>query len=187
MIQIPLWTKKWLEARNIPLLFLEETTSTNSLAKELAASTPHSLHVVVAAQQTQGRGQKQNTWENSDLMMSWLFKKVSCPIHEHLAQDLSLHFLSAAQKTWQHLPWAFKKPNDILLDQKKVAGLLVEVLEDSQKDLIVGVGFNVLSHPPGLPSADHLQTYTSDITFKKWESFLNELHSLWLAQLLASK
>ncbi len=196
-----LWTKDWLEKRNLPHSYFKILNSTNKLAKQKAFQDHFKNHIFLTNKQTQGKGQGLNTWKNSDLMITWLWDDIVTSIHSKSSEEFALELLKSVQKIWSHLPWKLKKPNDLYLENKKIAGLLLEILDQPpKKAFILGLGFNVFSHPKILHSgtsqtqsthsqyhfqAGHLQEYT-DISRQQWEFFLDELHKLWTKKVLNS-
>ncbi len=198
-----LWTKNWLEKKNLPHSFFKVTNSTNDLAKQKTFPSHFKNHIFLTNKQTKGRGQGFKKWKDSDLMITWLWEDVSIPIHSKLSEEFILELLKSVKKIWPNLPWELKKPNDLYLENKKIAGLLLEILDQSsKKTFILGLGFNVFSHPKlsqsktpqmrspnlkDLPTnplqAGHLEEYT-DVSKKHWELFLDELHKLWAKKIL---
>ena len=173
-----LWTKSWLIKKDIPSCFLEQALSSNDLAKQRAFTSPP-FAVFLVHQQSRGRGQGGAKWENSDLMMtvSWTgsFKKLSADSCKNFTVDLK----EALKALWPELPLRVKTPNDLYLNTKKTAGILLEVIhQGSQTAFIVGLGLNALSCPRNLPSAC-LAEYTKNIDSNRWEDFLEKLFILW--------
>lgn len=173
-----LWTKNWLSKQQVSFEFFEQAKSSNDLAKEKAfSSSVHSVFLV--NHQTEGRGQKESKWEDSDLMISFLWKDHLKKIKNSSSEDFANDLKSALKTVWTELPLKLKAPNDLCLNGKKTAGILLEVLnQGSQTALVVGLGLNVFSYPKHLP-ADCLTSYTKNINSKNWEMFLNHLFSLW--------
>jgi len=180
--KVSLWTKQWLEVRGFSHSFFETTTSTNNIAKQKAFQAQFKNHIFLAQQQTQGKGQNNRVWENSDLMITWLWETVEVPLPTHLSKDLALDLLKAVQKIWNALPWQIKPPNDLYLNHKKVAGFLLDILDqDPKKAFILGLGFNVFSHPDlsHTTQAGHLTEYV-EVSKTQWLNFLNNIHHLWI-------
>ena len=177
---ISLWSKTWAEKRQIPYKFFSSTDSVNDSARKAAFKGAESPTVFITAEQTAGRGRPKKTWEDSDLMMAWLWEGTSTAydvsgLDEQFAEDL----LHAVQKIWPAAHWKIKKPNDLYLKNKKTAGILLEMLDQNPtKALIAGIGFNVFSHPP-IPVAGHLREIITDISEKDWGRFLDQLKFLW--------
>ena len=177
---IPLWSKVWAKKRQIPYIFFPFTESVNDSARAAAFNGVKSPTLFITAEQTAGRGRHQKTWEDSDLMMTWLWEGTGkaydvSRLDEKLAGDL----LCAVQKIWPSSSWRIKKPNDLYLKSKKTAGILLEILDQNpKKALITGIGFNVFSHPP-VPGAGHLKQVVSHISQEDWNGFLDQLNFLW--------
>jgi BirA family biotin operon repressor/biotin-[acetyl-CoA-carboxylase] ligase len=118
-----------------PRLHLRATDSTNERAKALAGGAPHGL-LVTAAEQTAGHGRQGRTW--------------SAPAGEGLLMSLVLHDwplllpLVAAVAVAETAGGAarIKWPNDILVDDRKVAGILVEA-RPAESWAVLGIGVNV--------------------------------------------
>ena len=182
-LRIPLWCKAWAEGRNLKFEFFPSVKSLNDSAKETAFKTGCSgvfKKLFIAETQTMGRGRNQNRWENSDLMICWLWegcgrRRPPPRLDEGFARDL----LDSAQKTFPSLPWKLKRPNDLYLKDKKIAGLLLEVVDQPpDRAMILGLGMNVFSHPP-VPSAGHIGQWTKNIHRNDWNTFLDRLHLHW--------
>ena len=127
-----------------PRLHLRETTSTNDRARALAAGgAPHGT-LVTAGAQTAGRGRQGRTWSappGRALLLSLLLRDydVLLPLRAGLAvADLAG---DAALVKW---------PNDVLLDGRKLAGVLVEA-RPREGWAVLGVGVNVAVDPGSLP------------------------------------
>ena len=130
-------------------------------------------------QQSQGRGRENRKWENSDLMISFLWEGNLKKITASSCEDFALDLKKALKTVWPVLPLQVKAPNDLYLNDKKTAGILLEILhQGSEIALIVGLGLNVFSCPENL-KATCMAEHTKDIHLKKWESFLEYLFSLW--------
>ena len=118
-----------------PRLHLRTTTSTNDRARELAGTgAPHGT-LVTAEEQTAGRGRQGRTWvapAGSSLLLSLVLRETDplLPLRAGLAvADLAG---AAALVKW---------PNDVLLDGRKVAGVLVEA-RPQEGWAVLGIGVN---------------------------------------------
>ena len=127
-----------------PRRHLRETTSTNEHARSLAAAgAPHGT-LVTAGFQTAGRGRQGRTWSappGSALLMSLVLREVD-PLLS-LRAGLAVADLAGegARVKW---------PNDVLLDGRKVAGVLVES-RPQEGWTVVGIGVNVAVDVAELP------------------------------------
>jgi BirA family transcriptional regulator, biotin operon repressor / biotin---[acetyl-CoA-carboxylase] ligase len=124
-----------------PRVHLRVTDSTNERARALAAAgAPHGT-LVTAEEQLSGRGRQGRSWvarAGQALLMSVLLRDPT----ETLP-------LAAAVAVCEALPVeaAIKWPNDIWIERKKVAGILVEA-RPQEGWAVLGVGVNVLAAPP---------------------------------------
>lgn len=171
-------TQQWSVRSGLVTHFSESMTSTNSVAK---ADTPVTgISLWVCNQQTEGRGRGTNTWQaptGDCLLSSWVFPlpKAPQPVTTPL---IGLALYRAANATWNYLPWALKAPNDLYLGKKKIAGLLLETVQQGNEfTLIVGLGFNVFAAPL-LETATSLSKNLEDasaLSEKIWIEFLDRL------------
>ena len=126
-----------------PRLHLRETDSTNERARELAAAgAPHGT-LVTAAAQTAGRGRQGRRWEappGTALLCSLVLRRYD----ELLSLRAGLAVAEVAGGTA-----VVKWPNDVLLDGRKVAGVLVEG-RPQDGWAVVGIGVNVAVEPAAL-------------------------------------
>ena len=130
------------------LELFDETTSTNDVAKRAAKNgAPHGT-TFVAESQTAGRGRQGRTWlsaRGESILMSTI-ARVSCTPARlpPLSLVVGLAVADAIAPDVGVTP-QIKWPNDVWLDGKKTAGVLVEasVAGDKVEWLVVGVGINV--------------------------------------------
>ena len=127
-----------------PRLHVRRTTSTNERARALAAAgAPHGT-VVTAAEQTAGRGRQGRTWtapRGRSLLCSVIVRDP--PRLLPLAAGAAVaDAVDAAPGPPHAPPAAIKWPNDVLLDGRKVAGILVEG-RPAERWAVVGIGLNV--------------------------------------------
>jgi BirA family transcriptional regulator, biotin operon repressor / biotin---[acetyl-CoA-carboxylase] ligase len=120
------------------------TASTNTRARELAAAgAPHGT-IVTAAEQTAGRGRQGRTW-TAPPNKALLYSAIVRPLEEHhmlLPLAVPLAVCETAEHLNPSLECQLKWPNDVLVDQRKLAGILVEARpQDSWA--VIGVGLNL--------------------------------------------
>lgn len=126
------------------ILQFEEIDSTNAYLKR-EYSNLKDMTVVTSLHQTQGRGRLSRIWQDDkkSLMFSLLLKENLNPARLSL---LPLLTGACVLKTMEeyNLPASIKWPNDILLLEKKCAGILLEsVTKDVLQCLVIGVGINL--------------------------------------------
>lgn len=129
------------------VVVLEETTSTNDKLAEMAAESAEGL-VVFAEHQTSGRGQYGRHWESAarkGLWMSILLRpQLAVAESRRLTAFLATVIAATIEKQLRLVP-AIKSPNDVYLDGRKIAGVLVEMRVESCGSYcaIAGLGINV--------------------------------------------
>lgn len=132
-IQVNLDTRRI--GRNI--LVYDSTSSTNDIAAEYAKNAANDGMVIFAEQQTAGRGRAGNQWHSSradSILCSIVLTENRLPIE--LLSLVSAVAVAEAVGTPARIKW----PNDIMLNGRKVAGILLESKPDGAR--IVGIGIN---------------------------------------------
>lgn len=136
---------KWIGRETV---ILEETGSTNVEAMGLASKGyPHGT-LVVADSQTGGKGRRGRSWhtpKGSSIAMSLILKP---RLEAEYASMLTLVQAMAVAKAIEEncgLTAQIKWPNDILINEKKVCGILTEMNMEGSKisSIIIGTGINV--------------------------------------------
>lgn len=144
---------KWLQKYN--LLAFEEIDSTNNEAKRLMQSGAFDRLVIWSKSQNQGKGRSGRVWESPE---GNLYLSVLLPINCSLEQSAQLSFVmslaihdvitSLAIKNNLKLDIKLKWPNDVLVNGKKICGILMESLSEEVKDWVtIGMGLNVEKTP----------------------------------------
>ena len=129
---------------------LSAIDSTNDFLKELSKQQVlDNFTTVMAETQTKGRGQMGTLWvseSGKNLIMSTLVKNVINNSDEifHLNVAIAVAIIEVLE-TLQLPNLAIKWPNDIMSDEKKVAGILIEnqFKSNTKIESIVGIGLNV--------------------------------------------
>jgi len=126
--------------------------STNTVARELAAAgAPHGT-VVTAAEQTAGRGRQGRTWTappNSALLYSAVLRPLE-PRHSVLPLAVALAVCETAERLRPDIDCKVKWPNDVHLEGRKLAGILIEA-RPQDGWAVVGVGLNLSIAPDKFP------------------------------------
>lgn len=153
--------KKQLASLNLGgLRWFDTIGSTNDEALAWAASGAKDFSLVVADEQTQGRGRLDRKWftpKGSAIAMSLVLRPIA-PMRPHLSRTVGLAALSLADTCLKlGLSPKIKWPNDILLDGKKAAGVLVETVWSGEEadSLVIGMGINV--NRSAVPPVEALQ------------------------------
>jgi BirA family biotin operon repressor/biotin-[acetyl-CoA-carboxylase] ligase len=128
-----------------PRLHLRTTDSTNARARELAArGAPHGT-LVTASEQTAGRGRQGRTWSapaGKAILASLVLRRHTRVLPLAAGVAVAEVCGGGAQIKW---------PNDVLLDGRKVAGILVEG-RPQEGWAVLGIGLNVAVSIDDLPA-----------------------------------
>jgi BirA family biotin operon repressor/biotin-[acetyl-CoA-carboxylase] ligase len=148
-----------------------EVSSTFDLALARAREGEASRLWIVARSQTEGRGRHGRTFLSppGNLYASLLLlegcRRADAPELGFVA-GLALFDAASAVTGLDHPGLSLKWPNDLLIDGKKCAGLLLEghQLRDGAFVLVIGLGVNVAVLPSGLPEATMLTRFAPEAT-----------------------
>ena len=165
--------------------------STNDIAIRLIKKTNNKFGIIVADKQKKGRGQRGNKWisYNGNLFVSIFFSlekinmslkqltKVNC----FLIKKILLQF--CRKKIY------IKPPNDLLINKKKICGILQERLKKANTTyFIVGVGINLIKSPhiENYPTTNILELTNTKVNKKKiilelvniYEEFIDKVSKL---------
>lgn len=153
------------------IIKLNAIPSTNSYLRKLGSEKPlKDYTVVLTTNQTEGRGQRGTSWESEpgkNLALS-VFKDVSGLALEQsfLISIVTSLAVLRGLKTLGVPKLKIKWPNDILSENKKICGILIEnVIQQQQyKASIIGIGINVNQTSfPNLPQASSLKNITGRV------------------------
>ena len=121
-------------------IHFNELDSTNKYIKRNIEELGH-MTVVVCDKQTSGIGRVSHIWEseeNKNLTFSILIK-------EKVREDITLFIGYLVHKLLNryHINSLIKWPNDIIVNDKKICGILVEAIWSEDVNYIIGIGINV--------------------------------------------
>jgi BirA family biotin operon repressor/biotin-[acetyl-CoA-carboxylase] ligase len=130
------------------IIVLDQTGSTNDAILQIATPDSKEGLVLFAEHQTAGRGQRGNRWESAagkGLWFSILLRPRIEINRSPLLTAWAAETISEAIENEFSLKTAIKLPNDVQIDGRKVAGVLVEMRarEKAPHSAIVGIGINV--------------------------------------------
>ena len=158
---------------------LETTSSTQSLAKEnLKNECSNCGHLFITSEQQRGKGRRENTWTSPPLGTSFLgsvLQGVPKPPQPILTPLFGWAVFKSLCEAFPSGNFSIKAPNDIYIDDKKVAGLLLDSLSQGDEHWIIfGLGVNVFASPE-LDIASSLKEAGLTINEETWSVFLRVL------------
>lgn len=130
------------------ILYFPICDSTQNIAGEKARNgAPHGT-VVITEAQTAGRGRLERSWDSSANKGIWMSVIIRPEISPHLAPQFTLVSAVAITKAIEDVTGVvptIKWPNDLLVNEKKVTGILTELQADMDRvhSIIIGIGVNV--------------------------------------------
>ena len=130
------------------LCYYEETDSTNNRIDELAGSGAPEGTVAVAEEQTKGKGRRGRVWKSpkgSGLYFSVLLRPEIPPHKASMLTLVKALAVAEALRNLYGLEVQIKWPNDVVVNGRKICGILTEMkMEDVYiRHIIVGTGINV--------------------------------------------
>jgi BirA family biotin operon repressor/biotin-[acetyl-CoA-carboxylase] ligase len=128
--------------------YFVEIDSTNTRARQLAENGAREGEIVVAEQQTRGRGRLGRNWISPpfvNLYLSIVLRPELQPVHAPQITLMAAVALADTVARFSIEPPAIKWPNDILVQGRKLAGILTEssVTAERINYVILGIGVNV--------------------------------------------
>ena len=128
----------------------KKVKSTNSTAIKIIKATNYQNGMVISDMQVKGRGQYGKKWIsfNGNLFVSifFTFDKISISIKQ--MTKINCLLIKKLLSKYYKGKIQIKKPNDLLINKKKISGILQETLIKSKKNyIIVGIGINLIKSP----------------------------------------
>ncbi len=142
------------------ILYYPRLSSTMTAAKKAVQRGTAEGTVVIAGEQTAGRGRLKRPWltPRGNIALSIILypSKAYLPYLVMVSSLAVVHSIEAVTGLITQIKW----PNDVLINGKKVGGILVETQFSGEKVAysIVGIGINVSLHPAEYPELQHPAT-----------------------------
>ena len=173
-------------ARRFDIDVLPSCDSTNAVLLARAEAGAPSGTVVIAEEQTAGRGRRGRSWFSSPgdsltFSLLWRFAPGTAPAGLSLAVGVAV--ARALQKVGAG-DTALKWPNDILKQGRKLGGILVELVPGAPHAAVIGIGIN-LQLPPGMPDDVRAASAAID-AIDAAAADSNALYAALLGELLAT-
>lgn len=167
------------------MYIFKEVMSTNTVAKFFSENDAPNGLVIISEKQTNAKGRSGKPWE-SPLGGVWLSIILSPPIEQNKIPIITLATGLAVERAFERLGITnseIKWPNDVLIDDKKVCGILTEAIAkfNTIERVIIGVGIDVNIDVDKLP--EELQEGTGSLknsTGKEYDE--NEVIRIFLEE-----
>lgn len=151
---------------------VDATGSTNADLAAAAQANAPDRSVLVAEEQTGGRGRLTRSWESprgSGITVSVLWRPAGVPVDRYgwLPMLAGVALLRAVHEVAPDVPAGLKWPNDLLLGRPggKAAGILAETVATpgAEPAVVLGIGVNVGAAPGSVPGATSLATEGAEV------------------------
>ena len=154
--------------------------STNNTALRLIKRTNCQFGMVTAISQKLGKGQYGKKWISykGNLFASFFFKIQNQNLNFKKITQLNCELIRKLLSRFYKKKISIKPPNDLLINGKKICGILQEsIIKDEQKYLIIGVGINLIKSPyiKGYPTTNLFELIKKKIDKNKFQNKLKSI------------
>ena len=128
----------------------KRVNSTNSTAIRIIRKTNYQTGMVISDIQTKGRGQYGKKWISlkGNLFVSFFYNFENIKLSLKRLTKFNCLLVKKFIQIYYKKNIIYKKPNDLLIEKKKICGILQETVKKiDQNFLIVGIGLNLVKNP----------------------------------------
>jgi len=170
----------------------KKVNSTNNTAIRIIKSSNFNYGMVISEMQDSGRGQYGKKWISykGNLFVSFFYSLENLTISLSQLTKINCILVKNLLSIYYKKKISFKKPNDLLINKKKICGILQETLSKfDKKYLIVGIGINLIKNPylKNYPTTNLYLLTNKKIIKKKIENELKEIFELKLNRFCKKK
>ena len=169
----------------------KNVNSTNDIAIKLIKKTNYKYGIIVADKQKKGRGRFGRKWISykGNLFVSLFFTLEKINLSLHQLTKVNCFLIKKLLSKYYKNNILIKPPNDLLVNKKKICGILQEsIKKDNTNYFVVGIGINLIKSPNLIkyPTTDILQLTKINVNKKKiilellslYENFFNQFTRL---------
>ena len=162
--------------------------STNNTAIRIIKESNYNTGMVIAETQTNGKGQYGRKWISSkgNLFVSFFNELNKTNLSISTMTKINCLLVKKLLSRFTRKKITFKKPNDLLIDKKKISGILQEVIFlNKKKFLITGIGINIIKNPhiKNYPATNLQEVTKKSISKSNVENKLKQLFEKSLSKL----
>ena len=166
----------------------KKVESTNNSAIRIIKNTNTDYGMIIANKQTSGRGQYGKKWisYNGNLFVSFFYKFDHLTVSLKQITKINSLLVKKLLSVYYKKKITFKKPNDLLIDKKKICGILQEKISKfNKKYLIVGIGINLIKNPnfKNYPTTNLSELLNKKVSKNKIEKQLKKIFEIKLSKL----
>ena len=151
--------------------------STNQTAIRIIRKTKNEFGLIVSQSQSKGKGQYGRKWISykGNIFLSFFYKLKKINLSMNSLTKKNCFLVKDVISKYYKNKITFKAPNDLLINKKKICGILQERINNSTNEyLIVGIGLNLLKSPNiiGYPTTNLFEITNKKINKKLFEKQL---------------
>ena len=166
--------------------------STNNTAIKIIKTSDIDYGMIVSENQSNGKGQYGKKWISykGNLFVSFFFNLKNFDINLNKFTKLNCLLVKKLLTSYYRNKIIFKKPNDLLINKKKICGILQETLTKFNKNyLIVGIGINLIKSPliKNYPTTNLCELLDKKVSKRQIVNELKKIFELKLTKLYKSK
>ena len=166
----------------------KKVQSTNNSAIRIIKSSNIDYGMIVADEQKRGRGQYGKKWisYNGNLFVSFFYKLDHLKVSLKQITKINCLLVKKLLSIYYKKKIIFKKPNDLLINEKKICGILQEKISKLNKRyLIVGIGINLIKNPnlKNYPTINLSELLNKKISKNKIEKQIKKIFEIKLTEL----
>ena len=166
----------------------KKVNSTNNTAIRIIRNSNLNYGMVISEMQNNGRGQYGKKWISykGNLFISFFYNLENFTVSVKQLTKINCLLVKKLLSLYCKNKIIFKKPNDLLIDRKKICGILQETLiKLNKKYLIVGIGINLIKNPyiNNYPTINLLDLTKKKILKSKIENEIKKIFEFKLSKL----
>ena len=166
----------------------KKVKSTNDTAIRIIKNSNLKFGMIVSDTQVNGKGQRGNKWFSykGNLFVSFFHELKNLNISLNSLTEINCLLVKKILNRYYKKNITFKKPNDLLINKKKISGILQEIISISDKKfLIIGIGVNLVKSPKirDYPTISLFELTNNRINKSKFENQLKEIFEKHLTKM----
>ena len=166
----------------------KKVQSTNNSAIRIIKNSNIDYGMIIADKQAKGRGQYGKKWisYNGNLFVSFFYKLNNLGVSLQKITKINCLLVKKLLSTYYKKKIIFKKPNDLLINKKKICGILQEnISKTNKKYLIVGIGINLIKNPNlrNYPTTNLSELLNKKVSKNKIEKQIKKIFEIKINQL----
>ena len=166
----------------------KKVKSTNNSAIRIIKNSNTDYGMIIDNEQKNGRGQYGKKWisYNGNLFVSFFYKLDHLKVSLKQITKINCLLVKKLLSIYYKKKIIFKKPNDLLINEKKICGILQEKISKLNKRyLIVGIGINLIKNPnlKNYPTINLSELLNKKISKNKIEKQIKKIFEIKLTEL----